>query len=411
MRVASILTILMSLMSAMTDVQAADNHWPRFRGPNGSGIGKANIPADWDSAIAWKVATKGFGHSSPVVWGEKVFLTAADQDSNDRLVQCYDVEEGELLWQRSFPGSSYKMHKRNSPATSTPALDSERIYTLWATPEQFLVIALTHDGKDAWTADLGKFQGGHGFAVSPIRYGELLIIPNDQDKGGSVIALDAKTGKRRWESPRRGQRATYSTPCVLTYDGNDSLIFTNWQHGVTAIDPTNGKVRWERSTFDTAVTQRSVSSPIVAGETVLATCGFVTGKKRFVAIKPDSEGQPEETWRLEREVAYLPTPLVKDGLVFLCSEKGIATCLKADTGEQLWQERIGGNYYASPVCAGDKLFCLSDEGTMNVLAASDSFAHLGRIRLDEPTQATPAIAAGRMFVRTERHLIGVMGSE
>lgn len=394
----------------LASATAADDDWPRFRGPNGAGLSDAKLPATWTAKdVAWKTPLPAGGHSSPVVAGGRVFVTAADRATGKRYVVCASLADGKELWTKTTDGTKYKAHARNSFATSTPAADAERVYCLWGTPERLTAVAYTHAGGPAWEADLGPYKGGHGAGVSPVVVGGVLVVPNDQDNGGSVIGLDAKTGKKVWELPRKGKNATYSTPCVVEgKDGTPALIFTNWTIGVTSLDPKTGKENWSASIFDTATQERAVASPVVAGDLVLVTCGFVTGKKEFVALRPGPDG-PKEVWRRDREVSYMPTPLVKGDRVYLCSEQGFATCLEAKTGKELWQERLPGTFSASPVCAGDHIYCVSDKGDVFVLAAKDEFEQLGRVALGEPTQATPAIAGGKIVFRTDRSLIAVGG--
>jgi outer membrane protein assembly factor BamB len=270
-------------------------------------------------------------------------------------------------------------------------------------------MALDHQGKVVWENDHGPFKSQHGFGVSPIVHDGLVILPNDQDNGGSILAVEAATGKLRWNVPRRPKNATYSTPCVYQREGRPAeIVFTNWQHGVTAIDPKTGKTTWELSVFDVDKQERAIASPVIAGDLILATCGFVTAQKHFVAVRPpDGDGKPKEVWRIEKAVSYLPTPLVKGDLVFLCSELGFATCLRAKTGEVVWRERVGGNFSASPVCVGERIYCVANDGTVVVLAAADKFQVLAKNTLGEPTQCTPAVSGGRMFLRTEGHLMAV----
>jgi outer membrane protein assembly factor BamB len=320
--------------------------------------------------------------------------------------------DGKTLWTRAFDSSSYRMHRRNSVATATPAVDAQRLYLSWATPDQLMVMALDHQGKTVWETGLGPYPSQHGYGVSPIRFEDLLIVPNEQDGGGSLVALEANSGKVRWQVPRHGKNATYSTPCIYQPANRPAeLIFTNWQHGITAIDPRSGKPSWEISVFDTAKQERSIASPVVAGDLVLGTCGFVSAQKHFVAVRPDGNGKAKEVWRIEKAVSYLPTPLVKGDWIFLCSELGIASCVQAATGKVLWQERLGGTYSASPVCAGDHIYCVSDDGAVVVLAASDKFQVLARNTLGDATQSTPAIVNGRMIFRTESRLISLGGAK
>jgi outer membrane protein assembly factor BamB len=356
----------------------------------------------------------GIGHSSPVLWGNRLFLTAGEKDTGKRLVIAFDATNGKTLWTQTFEGRRYKMHARNSSATATPAVDAQRLYVSWATPGKYEAMALDHDGKKLWEADLGPYKSQHGMGVSPIVHDDLVLLGNDQDDGGGLVALDVATGKVRWQVPRQPKNATYATPCIYRPgQGPAQAIFTNWQHGITAVDLKTGKVAWEISVFDTKKQERSVASPVVADDLILGTCGFVTGQKHLVAVRAGAGGTPKptEVWRLEKAVSYLPTPLVKGARVYQCSEQGIASCLELSTGKVIWQERVPGAYSASPVCAGDHLYCASNEGDVLVLAAADKFRIVARNKLGEGTQSTPAIAGGRMYIRTSAHLIAIGGSQ
>jgi outer membrane protein assembly factor BamB len=386
--------------------------WSRFRGPNGSGImTTANpIPTTFsETNTLWKTAIPGKGHSSPVVWGNKLFLTSGDTKKGDRIVLCLDTDSGKILWQKAFAADKYKMHKNNSVATSTPTVDAKHLYVSWATPDSLTVMALDHAGNSVWQKEMGRWKGGHGYGVSPIVHDGLVILANDQDKGGSLLALDAQTGETRWELPRKSGNATYATPCIYQKAGQpDQVIFTNWQHGVTSVDPKTGKVNWELSVFEPEKAERSIASPVVAGDLILGTCGFVTAQKHFVAIDPGDAArkiEPKEVWRVEKSVSYLPTPLVKGDLIFLCSEIGVATCLEAKTGKVVWQERLGGAFYASPVCDGHHIFCVSTEGDVVVLAASAKFQIVARNELGQSTQSSPALAGGRIYIRLDSQMV------
>lgn len=402
------LVCCLSLLLALAELMQAQE-WSRFRGPNGTGLVPAPaIPTTWtEKDYNWKVSLPGLGHSSPVLWGEKIFVTSADTKSGQRIVLCLSTKDGKTLWSQKSSAGTYRTHKRNSFATSTPVADAERVYVLFSTPEQLTATAYSHEGQKAWDADLGKFKSQHGSGVSPIRFEDLLIVTNDQDDGGSLVALDAGTGKARWQTPRASKNATYSTPCIYQPAGAaPQLILTNWQLGVTSIDPRTGKTLWSASVFDTKTQERAIASPVIAGDLIVVTCGFVTGKKEFVALRPGPNGATE-VWRTERAVSYLPTPLVKGERIYLCTELGIASCLEAATGKVIWQERLAGNFSASPVCTGEHIYCLANSGDIYVLQASDEYRLVGKSSLGQPTQSTPAIAGGRMYFRTETSLFSL----
>ncbi len=413
-RLLSTIALFVGLTAAPGFLRAAEPAiWPRFRGNNGDGIGRlANPPVKWtQNNFAWRTEIPGSGHSSPVLWGERLFVTSADSTTGERLVHCLAAAGGRILWTRQFPAERYHTHARNTFATSTPAVDARHVYCCWAVPDKYTIVALDHDGKPAWETELGRYQSQHGFGASPIVWADLVIVGDEQDGGGTLVAVSAADGSIRWRIPRQGKNATYSTPCVFQLPGRQpELIFTNWQHGVTSVDPASGKANWELSVFEVDKNERAIASPIVVGHLVLGTCGFVTAQKHLVAVQPggDAPGaKPREAWRMERAVAYLPTPLYYEGRVYCCSELGIATCLTAETGETIWQQRLGGNFSGSPVCSGKYLYCSSNDGTVYVLATGDKYELIAKNPLGEGTQATPAIGHNRIYFRTHGHVLAV----
>jgi outer membrane protein assembly factor BamB len=389
--------------------------WSRFRGPNGSGVGDANIPSKWtEDDYSWKVSLPGRGHSSPVLWGERLFVTSGDEKSGVRIVLCLAADTGRQLWKREFGSQTHGKHSLNSFASATPAVDEKRLYISWATPKEYVLVALDHDGTELWRRDLGPFKTGHGFGVSPIVHDDLLVVPNEQDGESSLVALQAADGKVRWRVPRDSQ-VTYSTPCIYQPEGRSAeIIFTNWTYGITAVDPRDGKTNWELKVFSKDHLETAIGSPIVAGDLVLGTCGYLGKGNHTVAVRP--VGKPrsdkaEEVYRIERGAPLTTTPLVVKGLLFLWSDDGVATCADAGSGKVHWQKRVGGTFYASPVCAGKHIYCSSADGEVVVLSASTTFEQLARIKLGEPSNATPAIARGKMFLRTESKLMALAAAK
>jgi outer membrane protein assembly factor BamB len=401
------------LLAACSSATAQE--WTRFRGPNGAGVAHATgIPLEWtEKDFNWKVPLPGLGHSSPVLWGDRLFLSAGDAKTGRRSVLCVAVSDGKVLWQQEIAGKSYKMHARNSVATATPAVDAERVYVCWATPAECVAQALDHAGKKVWQVDLGPYPSQHGFGISPILHDGTVFVYYQPDGDGALVALDARTGDTRWKLSRQGKNATYSTPCVYQRPGRHAeIILTNWQHGITAVDARDGKVSWELSVFDVKKPERAIVSPVIAGDLVVGTSGFITAQKHLVAVRP-GDGNAKEVWRVEKFVPQMPTPVVKGDRLFMLSEQGFATWLRTDTGQVLWSERIAGTYAASPICVGDRLYCTGTDGKVIVLAAADEFKQLARSELGEATQSTPATAGGRIYFRTEGHLIslGTGGAE
>ena len=405
------LVLLVSFLAVASNV-ALCQEWSRFRGPNGDGQSDVTtIPTSFTSAdLLWKVGLPGVGNSSPVIWGDRLFLLSGDPDSGARHVLCLNIHDGRQLWQRDYPATTHRIHLQNTLASSTPVADSQHVYCAWATPEEFTMVALTHDGKEAWRASLGPFASAHGFATSPIVYEDLVIVTNDQDGDSSLIALDSRSGKIRWQVPRKvrpEQNASYAAPCILQQGGKpDQLIVCGWSHGMTSLDPKSGTVNWELPVFE----RRPVGSPILVDGLILGNCGEGSGNNDVVAVRPPTadDPQPKQVYKIGKTSApYVPTLIAKSSLVFLWGDKGGGSCIDAPTGKVHWRERVGGNFYGSPVRAGDSVFCVSVEGDVVALAAEATYKLLGRSPLGETCRATPAIAAGRMFVRTESHLVAV----
>jgi len=398
-----------ALLFCLTPWLHAD-HWPRFRGPNGSGVATDAIPVKWEQQhFKWKTALPGTGHGSPIVWGDKVFVLCADENTGERTAAAVEAQSGRVIWKLIFPAKAHKHHKQNSFASSTPAADAKSVFFSWGTPEQLTIAALSHDGELQWQSNLGPVKGGHGFGASPIVHGNLVILNNDQDGESSLIALDKSTGAVKWKTPRQSKRLTYSTPCLYTAPGRESeLIFTNWHHGITGIDPTTGKVNWENDVFGKPAKERAIGSPIIAGNLVIGTCGFVTKLKHVVALKPES-GKMTEAWRIEKSVPHIPTPLLLGKNLFLWNDQGVVTCVEAATGKIHWSERSirSGRFYGSPVAANGKIYCAESNGKIIVMSGDGKFEVLAENDLDETCHTTPAIADGRMFIRTYKHLIAI----
>jgi outer membrane protein assembly factor BamB len=413
---------------------AGDNGWTRFRGPNGSGVSDAAAPVTFAEAdFDWKVELPGTGHSSPVMWRDRVYVTTADEDAGRRLLVCVDAADGKVAWEHPFELKPFRKHGDNSYASSTPAVDDEHVYVQWTTQESFTVLAVAHNGTEAWRAELGGYKTQHGGGGSPVVHGGLVIVNLDQDEPGAsfVAALDCATGDVRWKTPRASTRFSTSTPCVYTTDaGQEQLVFTTHANGFTALDPATGKVLWE---LPGVFAQRVVSSPVVGPGVVLGACGEGPGGVLTVAVRPPGASsspapagqavtagakpdggdgraaKPEVAYRLTEKVPYVPTPIVYKDRLFTWSDGGTITCHDAATGARVWQEDVKGAFFGSPVCAGGNLYCVSKRGEVVVVRAADKFELLGRNDLGEASHATPAVAGGRLVLRTTSHLISVGG--
>jgi len=408
------LLMLAAAINLAASAEAQD--WTRFRGPNGQGQSDApTIPITWtENDYNWKVELPGIGHSSPVVWGDKVFVTSADPDSATLHVLCLSTANGKELWHRDYASAVHKVHTQNNFASSTPALDANRVYFAWANPQHYNLAALTHDGHDAWQIDLGPFKSEHGFGTSPIVVDDMVVITNDQEGDNRfLIAVDSATGQQRWRIPRKyadnRQNASYSTPCLLETDRGRELIVCSWAHGISSHDLKTGQENWEATVFKL----RPVASPVLADGLILASCGEGGGNNTVVALRPGGKDArpPELAYApIDRSSApYIPTICTAGDLAFLWGEKGIVACMDIPSGKMRWRERVGGNFFSSPIRVRDRIYNVSADGEVVVLAAEPEFKLLARNPLGEGTQATPAVADGKMYLRTASHLISIGG--
>ncbi len=395
-------------VSLILFTSARAQEWTRFRGPNGAGVSEAStIPTTWSLAdFNWRADLRGVGHSAPVFWGDRIFVTSADEATATRHVLCLAAGDGRILWQRDYPSQVHEKHARNSFASCTPAVDAERVYVSWSTPAKLTLLALDHDGQDAWQRDLGPFASNHSSGASLVVYEDMVILNNEQDGPSFLLAVDAASGHDRWRTPRTPNMVSYSTPCVYQgADGQPQLIFNSTAHGITGQDPLTGRTLWEYSCFKL----RTCSSPVVFGDVILGSCGSGQGGNYVVGVRPPADGRPaEEVFRLPGKVPYVPTPVTHGELAFLWEDKGVVTCI-TPAGDIVWRERVDGNFSGSPIRVGNYLYCLAEDGDCFVLEAGPKFNLIARNPTGEPSRSTPAVAHGTLYLRTDTHLVSVGG--
>lgn len=394
---------------------ANGQEWARFRGPNGQGQSESVFDAKFTSSdFAWKATLPGEGASSPVLWGNKLFLISSDRKNATRYLVCLDAKSGKELWTNKYESQTHKLHQRSSYSSSTPAVDGERVYVAWSTRETTTFMALDHDGNEVWKKDLGRWIGSHGFGASPMIYKDMVILHNSLQVSGLdpgekpgdsfMLAFNRRTGDEIWRSPRPGARVCYSVPAIYkpADGGPDQLICCSTLEGVFSLDPTNGKLNWKT---EGAIKMRSVSSPVIADGLILGSTGSGNGGNYLVAVRPGTK--PEVVYEIKRNAPYVPTSVAHNGLVFLFGDKGIVSCADVQSGEVHWRERMSTGFSGSPIRAGDKIYSISDDGELLSIALSKEFKLLGKSDLGEKSRSTPAVHDGRMYLRTKTHLICV----
>jgi hypothetical protein len=409
------LVIGLALLSCCGGARA--DHWPQWRGPRGDGsVAEPGVPVEWsaDHHVAWRIDLPGVGHASPIIWGTRLFLVWADDEKQSRHLRCLDSRDGRTLWDRTvLTTPTERKHKLNSFASSTPAADENRVYVSFLDGNRMFVAAYDHDGAKLWESRPGAFASVHGYCSSPIPWKDTLILNGDHDGPGFLAALDKNTGQIRWKIDRPNNTRSYCAPLVGRFAGRDQLVFAG-SKSVYSYDPDSGRPLWNLD----GPTDQFVASLVFNPNANLffLTAGFP--ERHMMGIRPDGAGNVTAThiaWRTREDTSYVPSPVSVDRFFLVVSDKGVASCFDAASGERLWKEKIGRGHSASPIVAGGRVYFLSDEGvttviqpaaTLQIVARND----LGSIYAQEKYvdgamfSASPAFSDGRLYIRSQRHL-------
>jgi outer membrane protein assembly factor BamB len=428
----SIITLLNSRVGA-----SGSGNWPQWRGPEGQGVSvETGLPVEWSNTknVKWKTPIAGRGHSSPIVWGKKIFLTTAldgeaipgrkpgvthklmdgsefvhpdavgaDLKHTFKLI-CLDRETGKILWERvSYEGPvDDSRHKKASFASSTPATDGKYVFAFFGSEGLY---AYDYNGKLVWKQNLGKLgTASVGYGVSPILYGNLLIMQCDESGGHSFIAaFDKKTGKESWRVPRKVD-VTWSTP-VLVHTAKRTELVAAAAEAIIAYDPSTGKELWRHKGLES----NAVPSPVVSNDLVILTSG--SPLKIVLALRAggsgDVTGTPQLVWSYNKGTAYVPSPILYGEYLYLMTGNGTVSCLDAKTGKVEYEgARVPKltTFMASPVAYEGKILLTSEEGDTFILKAGPKHEVLRTNSLAEPVYASPAVADGKIFIRGEQNL-------
>lgn len=404
---AGALGLVLACSVSLAQVRAAD--WLQFRGTEGDGESRvAGLPVEWSSTehVAWRCELPGEGWSSPVVLGDRIYLSAAiakDEEKSDSdrqlVLLIVDAREGKLIRRVDLFNVSRdktSKHSKNSNASPTPVIDGERVYVHFG---HLGTACTTLDGEIVWRNDKLGYPPVHGNGGSPVVVGRSLIFSEDGAKEAKVLALDTATGEVRWETPRdveASKKFSFGTPLVLNVNGQQQVIIPG-SNVVQSLDPETGKEFWRVRYDGYSVIPR----PILADGLVMVCTGY--DRPSLLAIRPDGKGDVTDThvaWKTDVAVPHTPSLCTHKGLLFMVSDKGIASCLEAATGKEVWKERIGGNFSASPLLAGDVLYLLSEEGDATVIKADREFSRIARNRLGERTLASMAVVDHDLLIRS-----------
>ncbi|HEX8476333.1 MAG TPA: PQQ-binding-like beta-propeller repeat protein [Pyrinomonadaceae bacterium] len=410
-------------------------NWPQWRGPESSGIStERNLPDEWSAEknVKWKTPLAGRGHSSPIVWGRKIFLTTAiegavvpgakavkhmngneefkhpDSVGADRKhtfkVVALDSETGKILWERvAYEGTPYDdRHRKSSFASSTPATDGRYVYAFFGAEGLY---AYDFNGKLAWRADLGKLgTGGMGTGTSPVLFQNLVIMQCDHESGEEsfIVALDKRSGRQVWKTPRKVE-ASWATP-LLVQTGKRTELITSGNQAIVSYDPATGKELWRSR----GVESNAIPSPVATRDAVIVSAGFPA--KIAYAIRLGGNGDLTDSsilWKYTKGTAYVPSPILYGDYLYLMTDKGVLTCLDARTGEVKYEGGrvpVPASFTASPVAFDGKLLLTSEDGDTFVLKAGAKHEVVRTNTVAEPVYASPAIADGKIFIRGEKNL-------
>jgi outer membrane protein assembly factor BamB len=381
--------------------------WPRFRGPNGTGIVDADVPLKWSKSenLTWKVKLPGRGNSSPIVIKNHLFIQSATMDGSKRMLICLDANTGTTKWIKSVEGQRTKIHQKSSFASNTPASDGERVYACHWDGDAVSLHAYDLDGNDLWSASLGSFDSQHGAGMSPIVHSGKVFINFDQDGSAEVVAFDAKTGEKIWVAPRKAYRACYSTPILRDRANGKPELVVFSTAGFTAYDPDSGIVNWSWAIPWQAgeMALRSVASPVQTGRLLIGVNGDGGGSRYSVVLDPDAAGGPRPLWekRSNALTPYVPCPLVKENYLYWITDHGVAECLDVKSGKILWSERVfNKSVSSSPIMVNEYILAI-DEGGKAVVWKADptEYDEVWTSDVGESVFASPAVAGEKLYIR------------
>ena len=396
-----ILTLLIVNSISVTQAQ----NWPNFRGPNGDGTSiETNLPTRWDSRtnVVWKSPVPGLGHSSPIIWEDKLFITTALSETQEKLLLCYDCKSGHLLWQKTVIKSTFEnKHNHNSYASGTPATDGTLIYLSFLDGDDVVVAAYDFTGKQIWLQRPGKFSSPHGYSCSPALFEDKVFINGSSQGTPFVAALSKTDGQTIWKVSHENPTHSFSTPIFREMSGKMQMIFLGNKE-VASYDPDDGSKYW----FVDGPSLDFAASPVYNEKTGLILISSAWPQRYLLAIKPDGTGnvtQSHVVWRTSEGAYYVPSPVCTDDYLFSTMTNGRVYCTEIATGKILWTEDMG-KQYSSPVLADGLVYMPNDEGMITVIKPGPTFDLIARNSIGERMNASPAISNGKIYLRGYKHL-------
>lgn len=386
---------------------AAAENWPCWRGPRGDGTSdEQNIPTRWsgEENIAWKAEVPGVGHSSPIVWNDRIFVASCLEAEKRRILVCFDRRSGKLLWQETVLESPLEgKHQLNSFASSTPATNGSQVFVTFLDRSEMVVAAYDFAGKQQWLVRPGGFSSVHGYCSCPVLFEDKVIVNGDHDGASYLVALDQKDGSTAWKIERENHTRSYSTPIIRQIDGRTQMILSG-NKCIASYDPHDGSRHW----IIDGPTEQYVASMVYNGKLLFMTAGFP--ELHMLAIRPDGRGNVTDThvaWRTTKAASYVPSPISVNDYFLVVSDGGVASCFASESGNREWMQRIGTHYSASLVTAGGLVYFLADDGTMSVVKPGSKLDIVAENKLGESCFASPAISHGQIYLRGVKHLYAI----
>ncbi|MFT5471269.1 MAG: outer membrane protein assembly factor BamB [Verrucomicrobiales bacterium] len=381
------------LLLSLTIAQAGD--WPWWRGPSRNGVAEdgQNLPTKFSATenVKWVVDLPGRGHGSPAVVGDRVFIATADKETEKQSMHCFNRATGEKVWETVVHTGGWptKSNKKGTQASSSPAVAGDRLFINFWNDGAVHTTALSLDGKILWQTKITDYVIHQSYGTSPAIFEDLVIVSADNKSKGAICGLKQEDGSITWRV-ERPKMPNYASPIILEAAGKQQLLFTGCEL-VTSLNPSTGEKLWEVE----GSTTECVTSTITDGERVFTSGGYP--KNHVSAFAADGSGKL--IWE-SKERVYVPSMFVKNGHLFAVMDAGVAVCWKSDTGEEVWKERLGGTFSASPVLVGDLAFIGNESGDVYVFRADpEKFEIVGKNKLGDEIYASPVICGGEIFQR------------
>lgn len=380
-------------------------NWPNWRGPNGDGTSiETNLPTKWDSInnVVWKSPVPGFGHSSPIVWEDKLFTMSALLETQERVLLCYNSKTGELLWQKTIVKTDLEgKHRDNSYASGTLATDGNLVYVSVLEGKDVVVAAYDFTGEQVWIQKPGTFFSPHGFSCSPVIFEDKVIINGNSQEGGFLAALNKTNGQLVWKVPQKEAAHSFSTPIIKEMAGKTQLIFGGGKQ-ITSYNPDDGSQYW----FVNGPSEDFCSTPVYNKKLDLVIMSSAWPIRILMAIKPDGSGDVSEShvlWQSKEGAMYVPSAVCTDDYLFTTMTNGKVHCIEIETGKIIWAETLG-RQYSSPVLANGSVYMPNDDGVITVIKPDTVLNIIAKNSIGERMNASPALSNGKIYLRGDKHL-------